>query len=263
MEIEMKKIIDFIKSKKETLVKFGVLALIVAGVTGLTLLILYLANVITFDGGLNFNIELFEQFKNTWYGAVLIVVLQTVLTMVLCFVPAISMAFIVLISTLYPDPLTAFALSFASVMLSSAILYILGRFGGYKLCVKLLGKEDCDKSLDLLRNNGTVYFPLMMMFPIFPDDALVMIAGTIKMKLAWFVPSIVIGRGIGIFTIVYGLDIIPFDQFTGIYDWFLLITACAFWLIIIFYLAGKLNKKLSDKRKAEESASAEKEAENA
>ncbi len=248
----MNKIIDFIKEKRQTLIKIGVLALIIAGVTGLTLLVLYLANVITFEDGLSFNIELFDSFKNTWYGAVLIVVLQTVLTMVLCFVPAISMAFIVLISTLYPMPIVAFLLSFASVMLSSGILYILGRFGGYKLCVKLLGEEDCKKSLDLLRNNGTVYFPLMMMFPIFPDDALVMIAGTIKMKLTWFIPSILIGRSIGIFTIVYGLDIIPFDKFTGVYDWFLLITACAFWLIIIFYLAGKLNKKMNAKREAGE-----------
>ena len=46
----------------------------------------------------------------------------------------------------------------------------------------------------------------MMMFPIFPDDALVMIAGTLKMKLRWFIPSIVIGRGIGIAAIVFGFS---------------------------------------------------------
>ncbi len=257
-ELSMSKIINFIKEKKQTLIKIGVLALIIAGITGLTLLILYLTNIITFSDGLQFNTALFDAFKNKWYGALIIILLQTVLTMVLCFVPAISMAFIVLISTLYPDPLTAFLLSFASVMLASAILYILGRFGGYKLCVKLLGEEDCKKSLELLRNNGTVYFPLMMMFPIFPDDALVMIAGTIKMKLAWFIPSILVGRSIGIFTIVYGLDIIPFDTFNGIYDWFLLITACAFWLIVIFYLAGQLNKRMNAKRKAAEATPEEK-----
>ena len=70
-------------------------------------------------------------------------------------------------------------------------MYILGRFGGYKLCVKLLGEEDCNKSLDLLETKSTIFFPLMMLFPVFPDDALVMIAGTIKMKLKWFIPSII------------------------------------------------------------------------
>ena len=133
-------------------------------------------------------------------------------------------------------------------MISSLIMYLLGRFGGYKLCVKLLGKEDCDKSLDLLETKSTIFFPLMMLFPVFPDDALVMIAGTIKMKLKWFIPSIILGRGIGIATIVFGFSLIPFESFTTLYDWIVFITVCVVWIFVIFHFANKLNKKLENKK---------------
>ena len=84
----------------------------------------------------------------------------------------------------------------------------------------------------------------MMLFPLFPDDALVMIAGTIKMRLKFFIPSIIIGRGIGIATIVFGLKIIPFDSFNSIYDWIVCITVFAFWILMVFKLSNKFNKYL-------------------
>lgn len=237
----------FFQKYKKSILKIALTLLALVAISGLTLLALVLFDVVTISDGIQFNQALFASFKNSALGVLLFLFLQTVLCMLLSFIPGISMAFIVLSTYLYTESWQAFLLSFTSVMLSSAIMYILGRFGGYKLCVKLLGEEDSEKALSLLRNKGTVYFPLMMMFPMFPDDALVMIAGTTKMKLAWFIPSIVLCRGIGIATIVFGISIIPFDTFTGLYDWFVFITVCAFWLIIIFYLAGKLNK-LMEKR---------------
>ena len=242
---------EFFKKYKQSIFKVAMLLLVMVGISLLTLGVLALCNIITFEGGLAFNEELFASFKNSVGGAVLFFCLQTVLCMLLSFVPGISMAFIVLSTFLFDNIWTAFGVSFASVMFSSALMYILGRAGGYKLCVKLLGEEDCEKSMTLLRNKGTVYFPLMMMFPVFPDDALVMIAGVTKMKLSWFIPSIVLCRGIGIATIVFGVSLIPFDSFTSLYDWFVFITVCAFWLIVIFYLAGKLNRHLENRQNKE------------
>jgi uncharacterized membrane protein YdjX (TVP38/TMEM64 family) len=148
----------------------------------------------------------------------------------------------VVIQTLYEDPFVAFAVAFTGVLLSSLFMYVTGRFGGYNLCVKFLGQEDCDKATKLLRNKGTAFFPLMMMFPAFPDDALVMIAGTMKMSMAWFVPSIVLGRGIGTATIVFGLSFIPFDKFTTIWHW--LGAGLIFGVVVVglFFGAFKLNK---------------------
>jgi len=156
------------------------------------------------------------------------------------------MAFILLSKSLYTVPWQAFLLSFVSVMIASMTMYLVGRFGGYKICTMILGEEDCEKSLGLLRDKGTVFFPLMMMFPIFPDDALVMIAGTTRMSLKWFIPSIVVGRGIGIATIIFGLSLT--DYFTSPIHWIIFVILCIAFVIAIFSMANKLNKHLESHR---------------
>lgn len=238
----------FSGNKKKLIINILLVLVTLFASAGLSILILSAFNVVSFENGIVFNPHLFESFKNSWYGWIIFILFQALLTILLCIVPGVSMAFIILCSTIYTEPWQAFLISFLSVMISSLIMYLLGRFGGYKLCVKLLGKEDCDKSLDLLETKSTIFFPLMMLFPIFPDDALVMIAGTIKMKLKWFIPSIVIGRGVGIATIVFGFSLIPFESFTSLYDWIVFITVCIVWIFVIFHFANKLNKKLESKK---------------
>ena len=222
-----------------------ILAVVVIIATSVISLILLRAfGIVSFEGGLRFDAKLFDSFKNSWYGALIFILFQTILTILLCAIPASSMAFIILATNIYDAPWMAFGLSFSSVLISSAIMYMLGRFGGYRICTRILGEEDCDRSLTLLRHKSQVYFPLMMLFPLFPDDALVMMAGTIKMKLKWFIPSIIIGRGIGVATIVFGLKIVPFEEFTSLYDWVLFLSLCLFWIMVVFKLAGKLNDKI-------------------
>lgn len=216
-----------------------------------TFLILLVTKVFIYGPeGFMFNEELFRAYQGTLWGTVAITVILSVLTILLCFIPGLSMAFILLINHLYPDPVVAFAISFARVLLSSTMLYTLGRFGGYNFCKRLLGEADSEKALNLLRDNGTIYFPLMMMFPIFPDDALTMVAGTIRMKLVWFIPSVIIGRGVGVATIIFGMQTMLPDKSsaTYIYDWFVLATVIAFALICVFYLATKLNMAMALKR---------------
>ena len=158
------------------------------------------------------------------------------------------MAFIILLQSLYERPIVAFIVTFSGVMLSSLMMYIIGRFGGYNLGKIIIGEEDCKKASNLLNSKGLIYFPMMMMFPVFPDDALVMVAGTLKMSLKWFVPSIVIGRGIGVATIVFGLSIVPFDKFTSAWHWVIFILACLLAIVAVFFLANKFNKFLEKKR---------------
>lgn len=237
-----------ILSKKKVILDILFLVIVLSIVSGLTILLLKSINVISFEDGFHFNSSLFKKYSNSWYGSLIFILFQTVLTMLLCVVPGASMAFIILSTTIYPEPIHAFLLSFASVMLSSFVMYLIGRFGGYVVCAKMLGKEECDKASDLFNKYGAIYFPLMMVFPVFPDDALVMIAGTIKMRLKFFIPSIIIGRGIGIFTIVFGLNIIPYGSFTTPYDWLVCITVFTFWIYMIFKLANKFNKILEKRR---------------
>ena len=241
-------LLDFLKRNKAAIFKFGVMLLTVVLISTVTFLLLMAFGIVHFDDGMHFNIEVFEAFRSSWYGWIIFILLQTILSILLCIVPGASMAFILLSQALYPTSWEAFILSFTSVMISSAMMYIVGRSGGYKICTHILGKEDCEKSLTLLRNKGTVFFPLMMMFPVFPDDALVMIAGTLKMSLKWFIPSIVIGRGIGIATIVFGLSLVPFDKFTSVWHWIAFVLICLVLVVLVFYAANQLNKYMERKR---------------
>jgi uncharacterized membrane protein YdjX (TVP38/TMEM64 family) len=159
------------------------------------------------------------------------------------------MAFIILIHTLYGSLWQSFTIALVGVFASSAIMYLIGKFGGRKIVEKMIGKQDCESASNLLNNKGIAYFPVMMLFPIFPDDALIMIAGTLNMSLKWFIPSIVVGRGIGVTTIVFGFGSIPFDKFTTPLHWIIFIILSIAYGVLIFYLAHKVNVYIDKKRK--------------
>ena len=252
----------FLKEKKRSIINLAFALLFLVSLSVIAMLILVACDVMYFDEGIQFNSHIFDSFRSSWYGWIIFIVLQTVLSMLLCMIPGASMGFILLSKTLYPAAWQSFLLSFSSVMLASTVMYLVGRFGGHLLCEKILGKEDCDKALGLLRDKGTVFFPIMMMFPIFPDDALVMMAGTLKMSLKWFIPSIVVGRGIGIATIIFGLSIVPFDKFTSVWHWIFFILACAAFIALVFYAAIKFNRYM-DSKKASVSAECESEVQDA
>lgn len=248
----MKKFLTKLKNilvkNKSLLINMLLLALGVVAVSVITLLILMACNIVYFEDGMKFNSELFMSFKDEWYGWILFIALQTVLSVLLCAIPGAAMAFTLLSMTIYTKPLDAFIISYAAMIIASGSLYVVGRFGGYRICVKMMGEKDCDRALTLLRNRGTVYFPLLMMFPTFPDEALTMIAGTLKMSLKWFVPSILIGRGIGIAAITFGLSSVPFDKFTTPFHWIGFILGCAILIVAVFYGAHRLNVIMEKKR---------------
>ena len=246
----MKTVIKKIKDNKATILKLLGMLLVLLAISLVTMLILFAIGVLEYGpDGFHFDEHMFDSFKGKWYSLPIFILSQTVLTMLLCAIPGVAMAFVMLSTVIYSgSPWMAFILSYSCVLISSAVLYILGRVGGYRICEKLLGKEDCEKSLELLRTRGTTYFPIMMLFPIFPDDALVMIAGTIRMRLSWFIPSILVCRGIGIATIIFGMNIIPFDSF-ALYDWIIFITVAFFWIREIFKIANKIDRKFEQKRR--------------
>lgn len=227
---------------------------ILIGISLISLLVLSAFGVVSYDEGVKLNVHLFDSFIKAWYGWIIVILFQILFTSLLSMIPGISMAFILLLKSMYSTAAEAFFVALLGVILTSVFLYLLGRFGGYAICKKLLGKEDCEKALALM-NKGSIFFPVMMLFPIFPDDALVMVAGTMRMKLSWFVPSIVLGRGIGVATIVFGLALVPFDKFTSIWHWILFILLCAVFIVLVFFFAYRFNKYINNKKKVSEKAS--------
>ena len=249
----LEKIKEFFVKNKKLLWNLLLVVLGIVAVSVLTLLLLMAFNVVYFDDGMKFNAELFMSFKDAWYGWAVFIILQTVFSMLLCAIPGAAMALTLLSMTIYTEPWQAFVISFVAMLIASFSLYIMGRIGGYKICV--MGEKDCERSLTLLRNRGTVYFPLLMAFPTFPDEALTMIAGTLKMSLKWFVPSIFIARGIGIAAITFGLSSIPFDKFTSPLHWIIFILLCAALIVGVFYAAHKLNVIMEKRRNKAETIS--------
>lgn len=237
-----------LKKNKSLLIHSLWLVLGVVAVSIVSLLLLVLFDIVYFEDGMKFNSELFMSFKSEWYGWLLFIALQTVLSILLCAIPGAAMAFTLLSMTIYTDPLHAFIISFVAMLIASGSLYVVGRFGGYKLCVKFLGDSDCERALTLLHDKGTVYFPLFMAFPTFPDEALTMVAGTIKMSLKWFIPSILIARGIGIAAITFGLSSIPFERFTTPFHWIGFVLLCAAGIVGVFWGAHKLNVAMEKRR---------------
>ena len=241
-------------NNKSNIIKISILLLLFILISIISMLIMMGFGLIYFDNGVQLNTSLFNSFKNSWQGWMMIILIQIGVTSLLCFIPGSSMAFIILIQSIFSkeEAWKSFLLAFLGVLLSSLIMYIIGRKGGYKICKHFLGEESSKKASKLLNDKCSIYFPLMMMFPIFPDDALIMIAGTLKMKMRWFIPSIVFGRGIGIATIVFGLSIIPIDKLTTPWHWILFILVCAILICLVFFLAHKFNKYLENKQKNNE-----------
>ena len=254
-ESAFSKVKNFVADNYKKIGNILLIAIVLIALSIGAFLLLSAFDVVYYDDGVQINEELFDQFLGAWYGWIIIILIQIIVTTLLCFVPGASMAFIMLLSHIFKSQLDAFLVAFIGVMLSSLLMYITGRLGGYAICVKLLGKEDCAKASKLLNNRGVVFFPLMMLLPVFPDDALVMIAGTLRMSLKWFVPSIVICRGVAIAAIVFGLSNIPFETFTTPWHWILFISECAIGIIAIFWAANKLSLYL-EKRSKEAQAQA-------
>ena len=240
-ESALRKVKNFVADNYKKIGKILLIAVVLIALSIGAFLLLSAFGVVSYNDGLQINEELFDQFLDTWYGWIIIILVQVLVTTLLCFVPGASMAFIMLLSHIFKSQLDAFLVAFCGVMLSSLLMYITGRLGGYAICVKLLGKDDCVKASKLLNNRGVVFFPLMMLLPVFPDDALVMIAGTLRMSLKWFVPSIVICRGVAIAAIVFGLGNIPFEMFTTPWHWILFISECAIGIVAIFWAANRLS----------------------
>ena len=198
--------------------------------------------------------------KSTGGWAVIVYILLRVsFTIFLSFVPACSMIFDLLsLATFdYYPPIVIFLICFASVVITSVIMDLIGRFGGNKAIIKILGKEDYEEAKDLVQEKGMVYVPVMYLLPIFPDDAICMVSGATKMNFWVHLAEIILCRGIGCATIVFGLQIIPQDlvnnlkEFNWVYignniiEYIRLLVVIVAYLGLLFWFTRKIDKWLT------------------
>lgn len=185
------------------------------------------------------------------WAIIVYILLRVACTIFLSFMPACSMIFdlLSLAAFDYLPPILIFLICLASVVLTSVVMDLIGRFGGNKAIIKILGKEEYEEAKDLIQEKGMVYVPVMYLLPIFPDDAICMVSGATKMNFWVHLIEIILCRGIGCATIIFGVQIIPSEvsSFTSTnpLDYLRVGIVIIAGVALLLYLARMIDKWLS------------------
>ena len=230
------------KEKKQKIIKLVILALILITISAFVFVLLRVIGIKNIT-------DLRETIASCGVWAwVVFLILQVVLTILLCFIPASNMSFIALGVLLFGANYKTFLLCFSGVLLSSVGMDLLGRFGLEKIVIFLIGQDDYNKAKNLINEYGKTYIPLFYLFPLFPDDAICFVVGSMRLNFWYHFLSILICRGIGVATIVFGVQLIPSEvanfTSTNLWDYIEVLTVIAFWVIVAFFVATKINKFL-------------------
>ena len=199
------------------------------------------------------NINVLKDFlKQTGpWAVVCYILLRVVCTIFLSFMPACSMIFdlLSLAAFDYLPPILIFLICLASIVTTSVVLDLIGRFGGNKAIIKILGKEEYEEAKDLIQEKGMVYVPVMYLLPIFPDDGICMVTGATKMNFWVHLIEIILCRGIGCATIIFGVQIIPeaVIKFTSTnpMDYIRVAIVIIAYLGLLLYFTRRIDKWLS------------------
>lgn len=241
---------NWLKGHKKQLIQLGVALLLGVIVSGIFLLVFYLTGVIYYDNGFKFNTELFNSLKgNVWLYLVFIAV-ESVGCFVLCMNPIGSGVFVWLGIALFGANWKCYLATLGGCILSYIMIDALGRFGGSKVIIKIFGENEYNQTKQLINEKGLVYVPIMYLLPLFPDDFICLCVGSMKMNWGLHMLYGLIGKSVGIATVVFGVSIIPKDLFLPIsidklYNYFVLIACLIVYITTLFKLARWVDKKLS------------------
>lgn len=132
----------------------------------------------------------------------------------------------------------------SAYMCGCILAYWLGRWFGVKAVKWCAGsQEDFDKWSSFINTKGKWWYFLTILFPIFPDDLLCLVAGSTKFHFGRYTLFNLIGRSIGLITMLATLKLIGIVG--GGFPFMIIVWAIAFALEIVGILIIK--KKLSQK----------------
>lgn len=175
-----------------------------------------------------------------WLVIALLQIFQVIFIPISNQIITVPLALIFQISDLWK----VFLCSWLSIWFATLILYIIGRFGGKKVLGWLFkDQEQVEKCANFI-NRGWVFFPLGMLLPL-PDDIVVILAGTGKMKFYFVAICSLITRAIDVACSVWGIGALTR---VGWWGWLLLAIGICL-LGVITYLFYKWDKKQREKLK--------------
>lgn len=136
--------------------------------------------------------------------------------------------------------------SIIGIVSASIVAFFIGRVFGYKVASWLVGAENLDKGLKLVKGKDTVILTFMFLFPFFPDDVLCFVAGLSTMRVPYYLVMITITRVINVVVSSYSVNgsLIPYNTWWGILVWVLIFVAVAVMCLVIYKHGEKIEKHL-------------------
>ena len=137
----------------------------------------------------------------------------------------------------------------SAYMCGCVLAYYLGYKFGKKAIKWCAGcEEDYDKWSSVLNDKGKWWYLLTVVFPMFPDDILCLVAGAVKFDFQWYFNANLFGRCIGLVSMIMTLKFVNFA--TG--DFNLMLFVWVVVLIVEFILykhyKRKYNNELNNNR---------------
>lgn len=194
-----------------------------------------------------------------WFGYILYLLIQVIVTTLFCFVPATTFTFSLIATQIFNNTAVALILSIIGCWLSSIVMFLVGRYGGTKLVDWLVGEEDRIKAQNLVSDRAIVLVPIMLACPFFPDDALCMVSGMTKMNFWYFLVMSLLTRSVGVATTVLlgndaTVNYIKSALGNNIVLWVMLVNLIIFDVYAVWKLSGKLEQIMRKRREKKEIA---------
>ncbi len=149
-------------------------------------------------------------------------------------------------------PFWGAVLSLIGITAGSFIAFFIGRKLGYKVVKWLVGKENLDKGLELVKGKDKIILTFMFLFPFFPDDVLCFVSGLSSMSVKFFTIMILITRTVSTFTTAYSVNgsLIPYNTWWGLLIWAVLIVATYLLVRFVYKNSGKIEKFFKRRKKS-------------
>ena len=178
------------------------------------------------------------------YGMIVFSLIQLLQVM---FVPIPSMI-IVLTGVMIYGPLLTSVLCIIAVLSGSMLSFTLGKTFGFRLVAWIVGRDNALKYASVLNKRGKFFLTIAFLLPLFPDDALCLIAGMTTMRYDEFLVISAITRPIGVICMSYfgGGYIIPFTGW-GLYVWGVLLVLIVIAVVMVYKYQDKMESYIINK----------------
>ena len=130
------------------------------------------------------------------------------------------------------------------IIVGSLVAFFIGKVFGYKVAKWLVGKENLDKWLNVIKGKDKIILTFMFLFPFFPDDVLCFVAGITTMSPLFFIIMIFITRIISVFASCYSINgsIIPFNTWWGLVLWGIFVAVTVVLAVLIYKKGDKIER---------------------